>query len=225
MFFNKKNNVRFALPMLLVIFGMSSAYLTSNSKLAMKAYRRALVPHNWEASSFLPGIIDRKLQAFAKNRRTFILEKGQKNTTLSTGKDLNNATQVILFLPQAFIDSLIQPIPFFFTHKKQELGSFIMGIVGGVDILISYFLLMSFLYFLLKNKNQVLIINISVIIFILMTVIAFSFPNVGTLYRMRYPLYMILIAIGFSHAYDSIPTLKKWFSLKRRPALVVNEPG
>lgn len=210
---HRKKSIGAVWSVLLITIGLSSIYSASDIHLVIKATREP-IPMLWDRTPFLPDFVDERLKAFARNRRTFIMERGKENTTLNSGGEIKNSFEVLMFLPRAFLDSLIQPIPFSFTHRNQETGSFVMGIIGGFDMLISYILLMFCLYFLCISRNQVIAVNVSCILFMLLTVMAFSFPNMGTMYRMRYPFYTILLAIGFSQAFDSMPRYKAWYRSK-----------
>ena len=188
--------------LLMLIFGFSLMSFQPNTNQFAKGYNLVPIEMNWEPSPYIPQMLDTKLEAFAKNRKTFIQEIGNRNTTLKTGFDLHSSADVFLFLPQVFLDSLIQPIPFAYTHKTQTMGSYIMGIVASFDMIISYVFLIFLAVFLILNRKRLILMQVCLVLFILMTIFAFSFPNLGTLYRMRYPFYIILIAMGFAYAFD-----------------------
>jgi putative peptidoglycan lipid II flippase len=167
-----------------------------------KAYTNRNEISNWNTSHYLPHRIDKKIEYFARNRVTFIQEKMESGTINKNGNHFKNAGDVFLFLPLSLLDSLVEPVPFKYLDGKQGKGSKMISIMASLDMIVSYFLTISFFIFLFINKSQNKILGLTFFLMTILLIIGFSFPNFGTMYRMRYPFFMIILALGFAHFHD-----------------------
>jgi putative peptidoglycan lipid II flippase len=197
--FNK--NYRF-FRLSLIPFICIVTYFSMSEVMNQKAYTNRIKITNWIPTHYLPRSIDKKIEYFARNRVTFIVQKKESTTIDSKGKDFKNAGDVFLFLPQSLLESLFEPIPFKYLNNKQGNGLKMINIMASLDMILSYFLIFSFFIFLCLNKFQSKILGLSLFLLTLLLIISFSFPNFGTMYRMRYPFFMIILALGFAHFHD-----------------------
>jgi hypothetical protein len=146
------------------------------------------------ANSFFLRIIGPLLSV----REGFVTTPG--GSVIDKGVRFSSFFDTALYVPRALQIGLLAPFPNMWFEHGMTRGSRFMRIISGAEMLISYFLLLGFTAFLPSIPRQ----KIALCCFVAMTclaligVMSFTMPNIGTLYRMRYPLFMLIVGIGAS---------------------------
>jgi len=152
----------------------------------------------WNYTPWLPRAIDDQLQVLADIRRVFVRAWANSGSGIDLDVRFNNAEELFAYVPRSLQISLFSPFPnIWFTEGKRVTGSAFRKAVVP-ETLFSYICLLGLPIFLYKKHNLAPVWVITYFCLGLLVVYAMTIPNVGSLYRFRYPYYMTLICMGFS---------------------------
>jgi hypothetical protein len=171
------------------IYGNSS-WLSGESDLAPDLQKN----FSWNETKYIPQILDRKLNALASTRAARIDFGIATNVKSMIDEDRKpaSAIELIKYIPRAFQVSFLAPFPENW-FKTQSLVDF----TSSLEMLIFYTAFIG-LFFLIFKKNQYIPLLCFCFAFIPLIIYGIASPNIGTLYRIRYPFEMILFLIGLS---------------------------
>jgi hypothetical protein len=99
-----------------------------------------------------------------------------------------------------------------FSEGKKAAGN-AMRAVSAVEMMISYLCLLGLPFFIWRHRHQP---EVWVLVFVctsLLIVYAMTIPNIGALYRFRYPYYMPLVCLGLAAWLENPP----WVGINRTP--------
>lgn len=171
------------------IYGNSS-WLSGESYLTPDVQKN----FSWNETKYIPQILDRKLKALASTRAALINFGVATNakSMIDVDRKPASAIELIRYIPRAFQVSFLAPFPTKW-FKTQKLVDF----TCSLEMLIFYtaFIGLIFLFF---KKNQCIPLVCFCFAFIPLIIYGISSPNIGTLYRIRYPFEMILLLLGLS---------------------------
>lgn len=107
--------------------------------------------------------------------------------------------EVIRYLPRAAEIGLLAPFPRMWFAAGAQVGR-LGRMLSGVEMLMIYILLMLVLWSLWKKHDQLAIWFLVTIAALSLIVLGLVTANVGALYRMRYPFWILLIIVGVDGA-------------------------
>jgi peptidoglycan biosynthesis protein MviN/MurJ (putative lipid II flippase) len=102
----------------------------------------------------------------------------------------SSSVEVIAYLPRALWVGLLSPFPSMWLERISATR-----LVGAVETAIWYLIVLGGVITIARAGSLKLFAGV-VFTFSILTVIAFIHPNVGTLYRMRYGLWMFVLLLG-----------------------------
>lgn len=104
---------------------------------------------------------------------------------------------IVMYVPRAFQLGLLAPFPSMWTSEGVTPGAGAMRVLSGLEMAVSYMLLVGvgFLLYFLKVNRPVFVVAV-LISLVLLLVLALVVCNVGTLYRMRYGSWQLLNGLG-----------------------------
>ncbi len=109
----------------------------------------------------------------------------------------DSLADVLLYVPRAFEIGLFAPFPSMWLSEGASPGSRIMRLISGLEMVVSYILLIGVVMLLYGLKSSRPALLVSILISITMIVIlVLVVCNVGTLYRMRYGNWQLLNGLG-----------------------------
>ena len=146
----------------------------------------------WEKSLIVPDFIDRKLASLAA-ARAFFINYGlsiKANTMLNIEKKPQNAFELITFLPEATLNAIFSPFPenWFENFSLLKIGY-------SVEMFTIYISFIGLIFLLRFGYTYVALICL-VFALVPLCIYGFVTPNIGSLYRIRYPYEMILVTMG-----------------------------
>jgi hypothetical protein len=146
----------------------------------------------WKKSDVLPEFIDKKLMALGTARSSLISSGIEINakSMIDVNEKPASATEVLIFIPRAFQIALLSPFPNSWFYEKS-----IVKLVSSVEMLIFYLAFLG-LIFLAGKQYQYTFLICFVFALVPLMIFGISIPNIGTLYRYRYPFEMILLMLG-----------------------------
>ena len=105
---------------------------------------------------------------------------------------------LLLYLPRALQIGLLAPFPDMWFARGMTAGARMMRLVSGAEMSIAYVFLLGWFFLIPRLRRD----RLGAVLFAVVTCLAvilvmtLAMPNVGTLYRMRYPLFMLLVGLG-----------------------------
>lgn len=195
---------RMGLVTITVVIMLSSLALTKpfESKLIVvgnpTASSRTRKPSKWENTAWMPKLIDNQLKALAKYRGKFVAAWEKGGSSIDLDVTFSNASDMITYFPRAIQISFLAPFPsMWFSTGRNDSGT-AMRIVSAFEMILVYFFLLGLPLFFWSHRSQPAVWAISIICAAMLIVYAMIIPNIGSLYRFRYPFLMPLVCFGLA---------------------------
>lgn len=146
----------------------------------------------WQNTAWLPDVIDKYIGTAAGTRVAQIGYGLSVASQSMIDPDIKpqNISELVRFMPRAFQVAIFAPFPLsWFTNKSMT------HLVASAEMLIFYLFIPGILLLLRYNRNQAVILSLYFSCFFLLA-LGFTTSNVGTLYRMRYAYFFVLLLLG-----------------------------
>lgn len=159
-------------------------------------------PTEWERSSWLPGPVDRNVHRLIHNRNVFFWLFPDSGSFVDEEKEFRSATDVILYLPRALVIGLVSPFPNMWLGEGQTETGGAQRRVAALETVAAYLFLGACVYGLFRwptrGKFFVLIVAI-----LLILALVYPVPAVGSLYRLRFGAFSLLLGMGALSLYQA----------------------
>jgi putative peptidoglycan lipid II flippase len=191
-------------PLRSKIIGRADPSLRSDADpLTIKEVQQVKEPSRkweWEYSPWLPVFIDDQVKEIAFQHNRFSRNWTGKGTTIDNDITFESATDVLAYLPRAFQIAFFSPFPnvWFSSTSAYKVTAVGFRAASSIEMIFAYFSLLGLPYFAWKNRGQAAIWVVIFLCTAMLLLYAVTVPNVGSLYRFRYPYYMPLVCIGFA---------------------------
>jgi len=192
--------------------------LLEKSVLESEDYKNVyIVSLIWERTAFLPESIDTVALRIAKARYGW---RGTSYQPAGSMIDWDvkfwNAAEEIAYLPRAIQIGMLAPFPEHWLAQGSSPGGTVMRRVTGIEMLLLYpMLLIGLPLAAWRWRCRLEFWMIVAFCLPLLILYAYTVPNLGSLYRLRYGFLMALSAIGFAALWLSI---QDWLNYKHRIA-------
>jgi hypothetical protein len=151
----------------------------------------------WERSRWLPLVLDQQLRSIAYTRARFVRSWEYAGSQIDTNRDFHKAWDIITYLPRAVQVGFLAPFPHDWFQSGYKKAAEVTRWAAGVEMIFIYCCLpglvwcwwnfrrkLAFWGFLFLNTAMILVYTIAI-------------PNVGSLYRFRFPFLLPLVCCGF----------------------------
>jgi len=152
----------------------------------------------WKPTPWIPEIIDGKLHDLANTRAKFIKEWAYAGSQIDIDIEFNEAADMLRYTPRALEIAFLAPFPNNWFSSGYKNSSNLMRKESAGEMIIVYFCLVGLLFSLWKYRARIemwILVILSVCMLIMYTC---AIPNVGSLYRFRYPYLMPLVCLGLA---------------------------
>lgn len=150
----------------------------------------------WHPSASLPAPLDRALQKLSTSRAHFAAS-GQGAGSLVDGDRLpDDAVGAVLYMPRALAIGLLAPFPDTWVERPT-----IVRLIGAFETFVWYGFLPGLLLLLLRHPTVKLFALLGFAAAAL-TVLGYAEPVVGTLYRLRFGVWFVVLlagSVGWAH--------------------------
>lgn len=104
----------------------------------------------------------------------------------------------LLYIPRALQIGLFAPFPSMWFEPGMTAGARLMRLVSGAEMCLTYGMMLGWIFFIPSISRDRIAACLFVIVACLAVigVMSLAMPNIGTLYRMRYPLFMLIVGLG-----------------------------
>jgi len=207
--FNKRKSqiklgVRIVLIILLIIIqieallGLSGIKLNQPTSYHVKSDQRASIEITWTRSVWIPNIIDQKLEQMVRMRKTQLSLFSKGATNIDEEVNFNKAIDVISYIPRSLQIGFLAPFPSHWISSGPKVTSRFQRLESAFEMVISYIALFGLPAALYSNRKSFSFWYLMCMLIGMVIVYTISMPNIGTLYRFRYPFYTPLIGIGLT---------------------------
>ncbi|MBU4258593.1 MAG: hypothetical protein KKH45_04310, partial [Proteobacteria bacterium] len=173
----------------------------------------------WVRTSFLPDFIENKLYSVWRYRTNVVRTGG--NTVIDPYISLNSAGAFIPYFPRALQIGFLSPFPSeWFRTGSTPATTIGKRAIGGVMIFF-YICLAFFIWGLWEYRKSLEFWIITIHSTFGIIVFTYVYPNVGSLSRMRYGFYMVIIGMGVAFAVQKLIESRQ----KIQPPSSKAEPG
>lgn len=152
----------------------------------------------WKASPVLP-VIDRLFAGLACMREGFRLGYPDAGSNIDIDVVFADHADVIAYLPRAAQLALFAPFPAHWSDRAVSPGGAVMRLVSAAEMLLFYAALAGVAALLLRGREAPVAASAALLFTAAMAVIyALVVTNLGTLYRMRFPLLLVGSVVGLA---------------------------
>ena len=173
----------------------------------------------WARTPYLPDFIENKLYGVWCYRKGTAGSGG--NTLIDRYVSLNSAGAFIRYFPRALQIGFLSPFPSEWFRTGSTPATTIGKKIMGSIMILFYICLAFFIWSLWEYRKSLEFWIITLHSTFGIIVFTYVYANVGTLSRLRYGFYMVIIGIGFAFAIQKIIELRQ----KIQPPSSKAEPG
>jgi hypothetical protein len=149
----------------------------------------------WQQKPPVP-FFDGQLRSLVCSRAEFNKTYPEAGSNVDPEVNLTNLSKLIEYLPRATQIGLLSPFPNMWLKAGHKPGARIMRAISGIEMGTFYALLLGLMFLLWRSKKRSEIVASLTFCVVVTVVYAIAIPNIGTLYRMRYPLMILIMGFG-----------------------------
>jgi len=163
-----------------------------------KVYKEIRKEHEWQRTSWIPEILDKKFLEFATTRAIFTTKWAHSGSQIDMDVQFHSARDIVQYIPRSLQIGFLSPFPnSWFTPGYKAVGS-LMRAFSGIEMLVIYIGLMGLLLSFWRYYSRIEFWLLLILTTGMIIVYACVIPNVGSLYRFRFPYLMPLVCLGFT---------------------------
>lgn len=150
----------------------------------------------WEASDWAPEKLDRRFYLLNVLRAGFIRSDKAAHTSVGANYFPKSILQSIAYVPRAAFYGMFLPFPKHWSLEGAHGVSIPLRLVGAFEMTIAYLLWPFFFYLAWVKRKNLNFVIAAFLSFSLLTFFAYVCTNGGTLHRIRYGFFMMLLSFG-----------------------------
>lgn len=181
-----------------VIYKPSSYNKKYGSDSFRKSDAEAYIQNNWTKSESMPGFLERKLLVLSVIRAKYININPEAGSNIKGDEHLFSGNAVMRFIPRAIQIVYTEPSPIDWFRRLSDGSASFFYKISMFEMIIVYLGLFFFLIALWLWRTRWEIWLITAFTGMYLLVHGIVIPNIGTLYRMRYGMLMLLVTIGLA---------------------------
>lgn len=155
----------------------------------------------WYRAAWLPAAVDTRAYQVALIREQFQVFYREGWSNLDPHVGFYRATDLLRYLPRATQIALWAPFPTHWLAAGSLPATTLMRRVAGLEMLGVYLAMLPLPLALWRWRRRVELWVVLVPCLSLLELYALTIPNLGALYRFRYPFLMVLVALGVAGAW------------------------
>ena len=158
----------------------------------------------WRDSSFIPNTIESKLLGLSLKRLQVIKAWEGAASNIDTDVTFHSVIDFVEYLPRAIQIGLLSPFPKDWGTSESTEGGSIMRRASAIEMIFIYanLVLIPIIVKEWRGNQRILILFLFSLAHIV--ILVFAVPNMGTLYRFRFPFIIMPIGIISAHLYSRI---------------------
>ena len=150
----------------------------------------------WYYTDLIPAAADETLSRLGESRRRFTEGYPLAGSNIDTEVQFHSAADVVRYIPRALAIGLFSPFPNLWGESGVSPGADHMRLLAGIETVFSYLVIPGVLLLFIRRGSRGMTTVLLIQAVVPLIVLALIVSNVGTLYRMRYGYWQILIGLG-----------------------------
>jgi len=161
-----------------------------------------VVCSGWEPTEWIPQPVDRLAFSIANTRRGYFSSVyADAASTIDRDQCLNNFYELVGYFPRALQIGLFAPFPWQWLEASAQGKVQTMRLVAGGEMLGAYFALIFCALAVWYRRKAPWLWTLLAFVIPILLLLSIVTPNIGTLHRMRYGYFMILVGIGVGYLF------------------------
>ena len=158
----------------------------------------SLTPSADIAPAWVPAALRERLSVLINLRRGEVLSAVSAGSAIDNDVPIRNLGDMIRYVPRALQIALFAPFPNSWSRHGVSPGSSIMIRVAAVEMTVAYAVFFGFVPLLLATgkADKRSIVFLCCFALPILCLLGITIPNVGTLLRMRYAYWYLMLALG-----------------------------
>jgi hypothetical protein len=152
----------------------------------------------WTKTGWLPDQIDSNLKAISQTRAQYIKTRPNAGSQIDTEIVFGKASDVLMYIPRALEIGFLAPFPSEWFAGGYKSAASLMRKESGVEMIFIYLCLLGLIHSLWRFRTKIELWILFLISVGMLGIYTFTVPDIGGLYRFRYPYLMPLVCLGLS---------------------------
>lgn len=152
--------------------------------------------YEWQNTQILPATVDEKLKEMAYIRTRILKLYAHGHTNFDENVGLHSAADMLAYTPRAAAMGMLAPFPDMWFSRSEKATSGLTRAGASVEMMLAYAMMPGLLYALYVERGNARMWAVLMLCAGVMTVMAIGMPNLGTIYRFRYPFFCTLVGLG-----------------------------
>lgn len=144
----------------------------------------------------IPAFADEAIATLGESRRRFTEGYPLAGSNIDTDVQFHSAADVVRYIPRALAIGLFSPFPNLWGASGVSPGADHMRLLAGIETVFAYLVMPGVLLLFMRRGTRGVTTVLLIQAIVPLIVLALTVSNVGTLYRMRYGYWQILIGLG-----------------------------
>jgi hypothetical protein len=171
---------------------------TTSESAASSSSTSTRTRNEWKETPGIPAVVDAQFKKIAKFRSKFIRAWDYAGSNIDSEVTFHNALDMIRYIPRAAEIGFLSPFPnLWFSEGEKETGR-LTRFVSAFEMILVYVILLGVPVFLWRAQKKYAIWVILFVCTLMLITYAMTIPNVGSLYRFRYPYLMPIVGFGLA---------------------------
>lgn len=151
----------------------------------------------WQQNPPIP-LVDNQLAGLACAREGFRYGYPDAGSNIDTEVGFRNARDIVAYMPRALQIVLFSPFPTMWGMNAKQPGGAVMRLLAIPEMILYYLALAGCVLAAVQAQARERATIAALVLFSLFVALVYALvvTNIGTLYRMRYPAMLLLLALG-----------------------------
>lgn len=182
----------FLVMLAVVSYHMPGIMALQRKDVMVRVFSQEGIEWKWQGSSILPGIIDRLFEdtAFARVLDIYHSRQVKAHSVIDENIRPDRLSAFAAYTPRATLIAIFAPFP-----STWFANASVIHIVSIGETAVWY-ILMPGIFLTFRYRRSLLLSFVVINSIVVLAVLGFTHPNIGTLYRFRYPYIFLLMLVG-----------------------------
>jgi hypothetical protein len=153
---------------------------------------------HWVSVTWLPNLVDNQFENLAKYRNRFVKAWNHAGSGIDMDVTFNNVGDMIKYIPRAVEIAFLSPFPNTWFSEGKKITGNAMRAESAFEMVFVYFCFIGLPVFIWNQRVNPAVWFILFVCISMGIVYAMIVPNLGALYRFRYPYFMPLVSLGLA---------------------------
>ena len=178
--------------------------------------RREQEVWQWQASGWLPELIDERMKEVSRARERVIDLEGHARTAVDLEIRFASAMDVIVYIPRSVQLSVLSPFPnMWLPHPEASFSRNLQRVLAGAEMVVFYALLPGLFFAIWKWRWTPALWCLLIPAGVWLTTYGLAVPVIGSIARFRFPAFATLVALSLLGVMAAV---MGWRTHRRRPA-------